>query len=200
MTTDRNDRKQQILEALARLLEQNPGERITTAVLAKQCGVSEAALYRHFASKARMYEALIEFAEETVFSRINRILEEEKDSAERCSRLLFLVLGFAEKNPGITRILLGDALVGEQERLLDRVEQFFTRLETQLKQVLRETAMRQDAPRDLKAELSANLLLTWVEGRMHQYLRTHFRVSPLHSWDEQWRLLADSLFHPSVSR
>lgn len=196
---ERNDRKHQILEALAQLLEQNPGERITTAILAKQCGVSEAALYRHFASKARMYEALIEFAEETVFSRINRILEEEKESAERCARLIFLVLGFAEKNPGITRILLGDALVGEQERLLERVEQFFGRLETQLKQILRETVIRQDAPRHMKAELSANLLLTWIEGRMHQYVRTHFRVSPLHSWEEQWQLLAQALFYTSGS-
>ena len=189
------NRKQAILEALAHLLEKSRAERITTAALAKECGVSEAALYRHFPSKARMYEGLIEFAEETVFSRINRILAEEKETAGRCARLLYLVLGFAEKNPGITRLLMGDVLVGENDRLIDRVDQFFSRLETQLKQVLRETAIRDDAPETLDAEKGANLLLTWIEGKLHQFVRTRFKSSPLKSLEEQWPLLADTLFH-----
>ena len=137
-TTKKIDRKQNILEVLARELESNPGSRITTAALAKAVGVSEAALYRHFASKAKMYEALIDFAEDTVFGLINKILEQEKTVEKRCERILLLVLGFAERNPGIARVLLGDALVGENERLRIRVAKFFERIETQLKQILRE--------------------------------------------------------------
>jgi len=115
-------RKQLILETLAHELESNPGDRITTAGLARAVGVSEAALYRHFASKARMFEGLIEFAEETVFARINLILEEEKGTEARCAKVVYLLLGFADRNPGITRVLLGDALVGERERLLERLD------------------------------------------------------------------------------
>lgn len=190
----KTNRKQAILEALARLLEQSRTERITTAALAHQCGVSEAALYRHFPSKARMYEELIEFAEETVFSRINRILAEEKDTARRCARLLYLLLGFAEKNPGITRLLMGDVLVGESDRLIDRTDQFFTRLETQFKQILRETAIREDAPKALDAGKGASLLQTWAEGKLHQFVRSRFKTSPLKSLEKQWPLLAATLF------
>jgi len=189
-----SDRKQQILESLAKLLEQSRAERITTAALAKECGVSEAALYRHFPSKARMYEGLISFAEETVFSRINRILSEEKDTALRCARLLYLILGFAEKNPGITRLLMGDVLVGEKDRLVDRVDQFFTRLETQFKQILSETAIRDDAPKNLDPEKGANLLLTWTEGKLHHFVRSRFGSSPLKSLEDQWPMLAEVLF------
>ena len=140
--TGKTTRKQQILEALADELEKSPGERITTAGLARAVGVSEAALYRHFASKAKMFEALISFAEESVFSRVNRILEEEKSTHARCAKVLYLALMFADKNPGITRVLLGDALVGETERLQTRVDQFFSRLESQFKQIFREAEMR----------------------------------------------------------
>jgi TetR/AcrR family transcriptional regulator len=188
-----SNRKQQILQSLAQLLEENRGDRITTSALAKQCGVSEAALYRHFPSKARMFEALIEFAEESVFSRINRILDEEKLTSERCAKMLYLLLGFAERNPGITRVLLGDALVGEHDRLLERVEHFFSRLETQLKQTLREAAIRQDLASPINPESYANLLLTWAEGLMHQYVRTGFKTSPLQLWDTQWPQIAQLL-------
>ena len=189
-------RKQLILESLARELERSPGERITTAVLARACGVSEAALYRHFPSKARMFEALIGFAEETVFARINRILAEEADARSRCARVLYLLLGFSGRYPGITRVLLGDALIGEQERLHARVEQFFARLETQMRQILRETRLRGDAGLTLAPETAANLLVAWAEGLMHQFLRTRFRMSPLEQWESQWPAVSAALFEP----
>jgi len=193
--SDKPSRKQLILEALAGELEKSPGSRITTAALARATGVSEAALYRHFASKAKMFEGLIGFAEETVFSRINQILEGERSTRGRCARVAYLLLAFADRNPGITRVLLGDALVGENERLHLRVEQFFARLETQFKQILRESRMREgEAGGGVDPEIGAALLLALVEGRMHQYLRTRFKVSPLHRWDEQWVLVEPALF------
>jgi TetR/AcrR family transcriptional regulator len=134
----RPSRKQQILETLAQELQRQQGKKITTASLASAAGVSEAALYRHFASKAKMFEALIEFAEESIFSRINQILQENKQAAARCYYITWLLLGFTERNPGITRLLLGDALTGENERLHARVDQFFSRVESQFRQVLRE--------------------------------------------------------------
>ena len=185
------------MEALAAELEGKPGARITTAAVARAAGLSEAALYRHFASKAQMLEGLIEFAEESVFVRINQILTEERSTRERCSRVLYLLLGFAGRNPGITRVLLGDALVGETERLLTRADQFFARIETQLKQILREAKLRQDVEGLWPPDTAANLMLAWVEGRMHQYLRSRFRVSPLHQWEQQWRALESGLFAPT---
>ena len=128
----KSPRRQQILEALALELENRPGARITTARLAEVVGVSEAALYRHFPSKAKMFEALIEFAEESVFGLANRILAEEGDATRRCERILTMLLTFSDRNPGITRVLLGEALLGEHERLRARVSQFFDRFETQL--------------------------------------------------------------------
>ncbi|MCG8426869.1 MAG: nucleoid occlusion factor SlmA [Chromatiales bacterium] len=186
-------RKQQILETLATELERSPGERITTAVLARSTGVSEAALYRHFASKAKMFEGLIEFAEEAVFARINQILEDEKESRARCAKVLYLILAFADRNPGITRVLLGDALVGETDRLHLRVGQFFSRLETQFKQILRETRLRGDVD-TAEPELGASIMLALVEGKMHQYLRTRFNTSPLANWEAQWQALDGALF------
>lgn len=191
-------RRQIILEALAGELEKSPGERITTAVLARASGVSEAALYRHFASKARMLEGLIEFAEESVFARINQIMESEKSTSKRCSKVLYLLLAFADRNPGITRVLLGDALVGERERLHARVEQFFARIETQFRQILREAKIREQEQQSVDAELGACLLLNLVEGRMQHFLRTRFRVSPLLEWDRHWALIEPCLF-PSRS-
>jgi len=124
-----SQRRQQILEALAQMLEANPGDRITTAGLARQVGVSEAALYRHFPSKSKMFEGLIEFIEDTLFSRIKIILNEEPTAALRCEKMLLLLLAFTDRNPGITRILTGDALAGETERLHHRVAQLFDRFE-----------------------------------------------------------------------
>lgn len=187
-------RRQLILEALARQLEENPGERITTASLSRAVGVSEAALYRHFASKAKMFEGLIDFAEESIFARINQILKEQPEARLRCTKLLYLLLGFSARNPGITRVLLGDALIGETERLLIRVGQFFTRLETQLKQILREGEMRDEPLAGVDANVAANLMIALAEGLMHQYLRSRFQISPLAQWDAQWALLERSLF------
>jgi TetR/AcrR family transcriptional regulator len=194
MTTEKRPRRQLILEALASELEQNPGSRITTASLGKAVGVSEAALYRHFASKAKMFEGLIDFAEESVFARVNQILREQSQAEYRCAQLLYLLLAFSEKNPGITRVLLGDALVGETERLMLRVGQFFDRVETQLKQILREAEMRHDIVLVADSAVSANLMINFVEGLMHQYLRSRFTVSPLLRWDDQWKLLSKALF------
>ena len=198
MSTGKPSRRQLILEALARELEANPGERITTASLSRAVGVSEAALYRHFASKAKMFEGLIDFAEENIFSRINQILKEQPDARERCRQMLYLLLVFADRNPGITRVLMGEALVGETERLLVRVGQFFTRLETQLKQMLREGEMRGEAMAVEDVNASANLMLALVEGLMHQYLRSRFTISPLALWDAQWAILEARLFSGSV--
>lgn len=131
-------RKDQILQSLATILEQSPGGRITTAGLAKHVGVSEAALYRHFPSKAKMFEALIEFIENTIFSRISQIMTEEPKAEARCQKIIGLMLTFCERNPGITRILTGDPLSGETERLRQRVTQLFDRIEAQLRQVIRD--------------------------------------------------------------
>jgi len=194
MSEDKPSRKQQILEALCSELEKSPGERITTAGLAKAVGVSEAALYRHFPSKARMFEGLIEFSEESIFSLINRILEDHPTVQKRCEHIMTLLLGFSAKNPGITRILLGDALVGETERLHARIGQFYDRLQTQLKQVLREGQARQEIPESLDATAVANLLLSIAEGRMGQYVRSSFSDSPMTHWEKQWPLIRHGLF------
>jgi TetR/AcrR family transcriptional regulator len=192
----RASRRQEILEALARELEQRPGNRITTAALAAAAGVSEAALYRHFASKARMFEALIEFAEESVFARVNQILAEERQARTRCGHMLFLLLGFAERNPGITRVLLGEVLVGENDRLRSRVDRFFGRFETQLRQVLREARLRESGTQPLGPEGTAELLLSLAEGRMQRFLRSGFQFSPVAGWETQWAPLSRALFLP----
>jgi len=188
-------RRQQILEALADELEQHPGERITTAGLARAVGVSEAALYRHFPSKAKMFEGLIEFIEESIFSLINRILKEETTSLKRCENILSLLLGFSERNPGLSRILSGDILTGETERLRLRVGQFYERVETQIKQVLREGEMNKELNITIPVQAQANLLLAVVEGRILQFVRSGFKRSPVEGWNNQWALLAD-LFKP----
>jgi TetR/AcrR family transcriptional regulator len=199
MQVKKTSRRQLILEALAVELEKNPGERITTAALARAVGVSEAALYRHFPSKAKMFEGLISYAEESVFARINQILADEKETRLRCAKVVYLLLGFADRNPGITRVLLGDALIGETERLLTRVEQFFARIETQLRQIIRESVMRDGKASAVSAETAANLVLAMIVGRMHQYLRSRFRHSPLHQWQAQWTVIETGLFNQCLS-
>ena len=149
-------RKEQILQALAHMLEATPGGRITTAALAREVGVSEAALYRHFPSKAKMFEGLIEFVEQSLFSRITLILKEEPDALAQCGQILLLLLVFTEKNPGITRILTGDAITGETDRLRLRVIQLYDRIETQLKQVLREAELKEGKRTRLSAAQSTS--------------------------------------------
>lgn len=188
------NRREEILQALALMLERHPGARITTAALAKEVGVSEAALYRHFPSKAKMFEGLIEFLEESLFSRINRIMSEEPSAPQRCGSVLGLLLTFAERNPGMSRLLVGDALQGETGRLRARMRQLFDRLETQLRQILREWALtRVPAPR-LTTAVAANLLLSVAEGRINQFVRSEFRSLPTVNWDMQWQALEELVF------
>lgn len=191
----KTNRKQHILEVLARELESNPGLPITTAQLAAAVGVSEAALYRHFPSKTRMFEGLLEFAEESVFGLVTRILAEQADAAARCAQITNMVLQFAERNPGIARILMGDILLGEHERLRARIPQFFDRLETQFKQLLRESLLAPGAqPRRTEVNAVANLLVGVIAGRISQFVRSGFRVTPTEHWDEQWPILAGAIF------
>lgn len=174
----RGERRVAILEALAAELEREPSARITTARLAQVVGVSEAALYRHFPSKARMYEALIEFAEESVFGLLGRVMSEQQDTEARLQALLKVTLGFAARNPGITRLLLGDALVGEHERLRERVARFFDRLETQVRQILRDGELRGEARVAIPASSAARTLVAVVEGSMARFVRSRFRQPP----------------------
>ena len=193
MAETKISRRDQILQTLALELEKAPGEKITTAGLAKAVGVSEAALYRHFPSKAKMFEALIEFIEDSVFGLINRILEEEKQAQKRCEGITSLVLGFAEKNPGITRLITGDVLMGETERLRKRVDKFYERLETQIKQVLREGDMNKEYNKSPDIHALSNLLLASVEGRLQQFVRSGFKRAPTEHWKEQWQLVSIAL-------
>lgn len=188
----RGERRQDILETLARMLHESQGEHITTAQLARAVGVSEAALYRHFPSKAKMFEGLLEFIEETVFTRITRILADEPRAEARVQSILFLLLGFADKNPGMARLLYGDVLVGETERLRKRVAQIYDRIETQLKQVLREAEVSEN----LRVPVSdvAALLLAVVEGAITRFVRSEFKSSPVAGWDKQWEMIRKSVF------
>jgi len=187
-------RKEQILQSLATILEQSPGGRITTAGLAKHVGVSEAALYRHFPSKAKMFEALIEFIENTIFSRIGQIMNEEMEADKRCEKILGLILTFCERNPGITRILTGDPLAGETERLRQRVTQLFDRIEAQLRQIIREMPIREQQKTSTDPVVAANLLLSLAEGRIGQFVRSDFERKPTTEWNAQWQVVRESLF------
>lgn len=193
MTENKRSRRQQILEALAAELERSPGERITTAGLARAVGVSEAALYRHFPSKAKMFEGLIEFIEDSVFTLINRILADEPRVLFRCEKIMLVLLGFSARNPGLSRIMMGDALIGETERLRARMTHFYDRIETQFKQVLREGEMAGDLSTGQPVAVIANLLLALAEGRINQFVRSGFRREPTAQWNEQWALIEQAI-------
>jgi TetR/AcrR family transcriptional regulator len=190
------ERKVQILQVLAGMLETPHAARITTAALAARVEVSEAALYRHFASKAQMYEGLIEFIEQTLFSLINRIAGEDTQGLVQVQAMLQLLLGFAEKNRGMTRVLTGEALVNENERLQVRVNQLLDRVEASLKQALRIAASQGGVARNLDTAASANLLLCWVQGRWQQFVKSGFTRPPLARWEDQWAMLARGLVAP----
>lgn len=198
--TQSSSRREQILQALALMLEEDSGKRITIAALARQVGVSEAALYRHFPSKARMFEGLIAFIEETLFERISRILDEVPEAVPRCGQILTLLLAFAEKNPGLSRLLDADVLTGETARLRLRIHQLFERMETQLKQILREAELREQRRTLLPASATANLLMAYAEGRISQYVRSDFKRRPTEYWDDQWRLLSAQLLREPMTR
>lgn len=188
------NRRQQILEVLAAMLESHHGERITTASLAKEVGVTEAALYRHFPSKAKMFEGLVEFTEEAVFSRITRIKQDTQGGVEQLQKILTLVMAFCEKNPGICRLMMGEVLAGENPRVRQRTAQFFERLETEVRQVLRDTEIRENKRTRITSKSAANLLVLNIEGRIHQYVRTEFKQKPTENWSSHWPILAGSLF------
>jgi TetR/AcrR family transcriptional regulator len=179
----KGERKLEILKALAQMLEAPRWERITTAALAAKLSVSEAALYRHFASKAQMYEGLIDFIENSVFSLANKITADEADGRKQADKLLEMLLAFAEKNPGMVRVMTGDALVGEHERLQARMNQFFDRFESTLKQALRLGA-------DGDAAVQAATLLKYALGSLHQFAKSGFARKPTEGYAAQRTFLA----------
>jgi len=186
------ERKLQILQILAEMLESPTPEKITTAALAARLEVSEAALYRHFASKAQMYEGLIEFIETTLFGLINKI-SGEGQGLDQVRAIGQILLGFAEKNRGMTRVLTGEVLVNENARLQARMNQLMDRLEASLKQSLRITASGGGLAQGVDPGAAANLVLAYVQGRWQQFVKSGFKRLPLEHWDAQWRLLAAGL-------
>ncbi|MBI2959815.1 MAG: nucleoid occlusion factor SlmA [Betaproteobacteria bacterium] len=189
------ERKHRILQVLAEMLQSPKSDRITTAALAKALDVSEAALYRHFASKAQMFEGLIEFIEQTQFGLINKIEGEEESGVKQLYAIVAMLLGFAEKNPGMTRVLIGDALVNEDARLQARINQLHDRLEATLKQCLRVAASqgsdggRPEAAQSPDPAARANLVLCYIIGRWHQFAKSGFKRAPTELLEQQWPLL-----------
>ena len=185
------ERREQILQTLAGMLEQPGGERVTTAALAAKLSVSEAALYRHFASKAQMFEGLIEFIESSVFTLVNQINEREGTGAPQAQKIVTVLLQFGEKNPGITRVMVGDALVFEHERLLARMNQFFDRIESALRQALRGAAEANGSPTPtVDANAQASALTAFAVGRLQRYARSGFKRSPTEHLEAALHLLA----------
>jgi TetR/AcrR family transcriptional regulator len=187
-TTKPGERKLQILQTLAAMLERPKGEKITTAALAAKLDVSEAALYRHFASKAQMFEGLIEFIESSVFGLINQITEQQENGLSQAQAIAGMLLNFAERNPGMTRVMIGDALVNEDERLQARMNQFVERIELALKQALR-IAVTQGQADEAEVVDRANLITSMVVGRWHRFAKTGFKQNPSEGAQAQIALL-----------
>ena len=187
MATKPGERRLQILQTLAAMLETPRGEKITTAALAARLEVSEAALYRHFASKAQMFEGLIEFIETTLFSLVNRITTDTTDGVAQATQIVAVLLGFAEKNPGMTRVLIGDALVNEDERLQTRMNQLYDRIEASLRQSLKIAQAGGSWPGDAVAD--TNALLAFVVGRWMLFAKSGFKRLPQEAWDAQRKYL-----------
>jgi TetR/AcrR family transcriptional regulator len=186
----KGERRLEILKALAQMLEQPKWGKITTAALAEKLDVSEAALYRHFASKAQMYEGLIEFIESSVFTVANKIAQDESDGRKQAAKLVEMLLAFAEKNPGMVRVMTGDALVGEHERLQARMNQFYDRFEATLKQALRSPgADGGQKPSDADVSAHAAFLTRYMIGCLHQYAKSGFTKKPTESYAAQKRYL-----------
>jgi len=193
MAVKTGDRKDQILQTLAEMLEQPAGERITTAALAARLRVSEAALYRHFKGKAQMFEGLIEFIEQTLFALVNRITTEEKSGLRQLEAIISVLLAFAQKNRGMTRVLIGDALVNEDERLQLRINQLLDRLESVLKQALRFGITQNEIDAEVDITAQANLLMSFVTGRWHQFAKSGFKRDPAELWAKQWRQMMEGV-------
>lgn len=189
MATKPGERKLQILQVLAEMLQQPISEKITTAALAARLEVSEAALYRHFASKAQMFEGLIEFIEQSLFGIINKLTSEEQNGAKQLETLISLLLGFAQKNPGMTRVLVGDALVNENERLQARINQIHDRLEATLKQSLRIAASQNGLGLAADPAPHANLIMSFIIGRWHQFAKSGFKREPMEHLPAQVKIL-----------
>lgn len=187
------DRKNQILQTLAQMLEGPAAEKVTTAALAKRLEVSEAALYRHFSGKAQMFEGLIEFIEQTLFALINKITTEEQSGLRQCEAIIGVLLGFAQKNRGMTRVLIGDALVNEDEKLQLRINQLHERLEATLRQSLRFAMTVNEIAADVDAGAQANLIMSFVIGRWHQYGKSGFKRDPTELWGKQWKQLMEGV-------
>ena len=190
MAAKPGERKLQILQTIATMLEQPKGEKITTALLASRLDISEAALYRHFASKAQMYEGLIEFIEQTVFGLANKITSDESSGVKQAEAIVSMLLGFAQKNRGMTRVLIGDALVNEDERLQARINQFLDRIETTLKQSLRIAVTQNELPAETDAGAHANVLLCYVIGRWQLFGKSGYARDPMAQWPQQWAILS----------
>jgi len=182
------ERRIQILQALAAMLEQPGAERITTAALAARLQVSEAALYRHFASKAQMFEGLIEFIETSVFSLLNQIADGPHDPIDKLKRMLLVLLQFAERNPGMARVMAGDALVFENDRLHQRMNLFFDKVEASLRQVLRDGATASATP-SVDAQVQASVAVSFVIGRLHRFARSGYKRSPVEHLDASLKLM-----------
>jgi TetR/AcrR family transcriptional regulator len=183
------ERKNQILQTLAQMLENPASEKVTTAALAARLEVSEAALYRHFSGKAQMFEGLIEFIEQTLFALINKITTEEKSGLRQIDAIVGVLLAFAQKNKGMTRVLIGDALVHEDERLQARINQLHDRLEAALKQAVRFGVTQNELAQDVDPAACANVILSFVVGRWHQFAKSGFRRDPVENWDRQFQQL-----------
>ncbi len=183
------ERKTQILQLIATMLENPKGEKITTAALAARLEVSEAALYRHFASKAQMYEGLIEFIESSIFGLINRITAAEAEGLKQVHAIVSMLMAFAAQNPGMTRVLIGDALVGENERLQVRINALVDKIEASLKQSLRIAITQGTMPEAIDAGAQSNALVCYVLGRWHQFAKSGFRKNPTEGLDRQLPLL-----------
>ena len=184
------ERRKEILQTLAHMLENPKSEKITTALLASKLDVSEAALYRHFASKAQMFEGLIEFIEETVFSLVNKIQAEEKNGMKQVEATVSMLLSFAQKNPGMTRVLIGDALVNEDDRLQARMNQLHDRLEASLRQSARTAASDGALHASLDANVYANAVMAFIVGRWHQFAKSGFKRAPAENLAQGWAVFA----------
>lgn len=193
MSEKTGDRKHQILQTLAQMLEDPAGEKATTAALAKRLDVSEAALYRHFRGKAEMFEGLIEFIEQTLFALINKITGEEKSGLRQLEAIIGVMLAFAQKNRGMTRVLVGDALVNEDERLQTRINQLHDRLEAAVKQALRFGISQRELAQEVDITAQANLIMSFVTGRWHQFAKSGFKRDPVELWAKQWRQLMEGV-------
>ena len=183
-TTRSGERKLQILQALAQMLEEPRGEKITTAALARRLSISEAALYRHFASKAQMFEGLIEFIESSVFGVINQINEKEENGLLQTQSVSMLLLNVAARNPGMTRVRIGDALVNEDGRLQLRMNQFFDRVELTLRQCLR-LAVVQGQTKEEWVTVKSNLMMSYIIGKLFRFVKTQFKENPTGGMQEQ---------------